>query len=128
MDNDEDMLVTTNFTISKIQEYKSICLDEQEELKPETQSIAFTCALIGIANLTEYTIDEWMTRLKILRECGYSVGVHLDEDWWPSEELVRKHIGLETDAEELTQQDFAIWLEEELRAFVNARQVSHLIH
>jgi len=88
--------MSLNWNLSKIADYRTVCLREVEpgvdELRGTTHNLIWLTMAVGMGTITPKNIDEWQFRLAVLNR--------LDEQPEMSEALTREvleaHMGLET--------------------------------
>lgn len=79
-----------------------------QELPPETDALLTASITIGLNKITKDNVKLWMKRIRMLRRCHIETDVVDGKPWWPTEKLVRAHIGLIIDRPdtELTDDEF----------------------
>jgi hypothetical protein len=81
-----------------------------ETMRWETDALIWQTMIIGLNNITEGNVDEWVYRLSLLAVLDNGVGTRFVDDKWVrtylTESDVRRHIGLYTNATQQTRKEF----------------------
>lgn len=87
------------------------CADEHavdsDENWPITETLIFATMPIGIHEITEKTVDEFIRRLTILQAANGGLYHQYGQSWFITPEEVRARIGLNTNASTITKTQFA---------------------
>lgn len=89
------------YDLTKIKRSDEVCYSGTD-INEVTRLLIAGTAIVGLNRITKENIDEWMFRINALRESDIAIGVleslqsRKTFKWWPSEEQLRRHIGLQT--------------------------------
>ena len=98
-----------NWDLGDIENFKSVCRNEDESLREETELLIFYTMNLGMGLITQNNVDKFILRLRMY-EVMYGMA-----KWWNvngqrvnviSDTLIRKHIGLRTNASSISDAQF----------------------
>tara|TARA_B110000046_G_C12794173_1_gene314379 strand:+ start:283 stop:663 length:381 start_codon:yes stop_codon:yes gene_type:complete len=98
-----------NWNLGDIENFKSVCRNEDESLREETELLIFYTMNLGMGLITQNNVDKFILRLRMY-EVMYGMA-----KWWNvngqrvnliSDTLIRKHIGLRTNASSISDAQF----------------------
>ena len=98
-----------NWDLGDIENFKSVCRNEDESLREETELLIFYTMNLGMGLITQNSVDKFILRLRMY-EVMYGMA-----KWWNvngqrvnviSDTLIRKHIGLRTNASSISDVQF----------------------
>lgn len=99
--------MSLDWDVSKIDNYQEVTtkiVDGKKKWADETNTLVWgTICGVGLHSITEKNVEEWIFRVRFLKELGYHWMEQFDEDhnvigYWPDDEDIRRHIGLSTNA------------------------------
>mgnify|MGYP003672805539 FL=1 len=98
-----------NWNLGDIENFKSVCRNEDESLREETELLIFYTMNLGMGLITQNNVDKFILRFRMY-EVLYGMA-----KWWNvngqrvnviSDTLIRKHIGLRTNASSISDVQF----------------------
>ena len=98
-----------NWDLGGIENFKSVCRNEDESLREETELLIFYTMNLGMGLITQNNVDKFILRFRMY-EVLYGMA-----KWWNvngqrvnviSDTLIRKHIGLRTNAPSISDVQF----------------------
>tara|TARA_B110000240_G_scaffold173141_1_gene198699 strand:- start:836 stop:1216 length:381 start_codon:yes stop_codon:yes gene_type:complete len=98
-----------NWDLGDIENFKSVCRNEDESLREETELLIFYTMNLGMGLITQNNVDKFILRFRMY-EVLYGMA-----KWWNvngqrvnviSDTLIRKHIGLRTNASSISDVQF----------------------
>ena len=98
-----------NWDLGDIENFKSVCRNEDESLREETELLIFYTMNLGMGLITQNNVDKFILRFRMY-EVLYGMA-----KWWNvngqrvnviSDTLIRKHIGLRTNASSISDAQF----------------------
>ena len=98
-----------NWNLGDIENFKSVCRNEDESLREETELLIFYTMNLGMGLITQNNVDKFILRFRMY-EVLYGMA-----KWWNvngqrvnviSDTLIRKHIGLRTNASSISDAQF----------------------
>mgnify|MGYP003628499834 FL=1 len=98
-----------NWDLGGIENFKSVCRNEDESLREETELLIFYTMNLGMGLITQNNVDKFILRFRMY-EVLYGMA-----KWWNvngqrvnviSDTLIRKHIGLRTNASSISDAQF----------------------
>ena len=101
--------MSLNWDLGGIENFKSVCRNEDESLREETELLIFYTMNLGMGLITQNNVDKFILRLRMY-EVLYGMA-----KWWNvngqrvnviSDTLIRKHIGLRTNASSISDVQF----------------------
>lgn len=101
---DDTSMIQVN--LEDIPNYAELCLDENEELREETVLVIHTAEMIGMSTLTAETLSAWLLRTKMLKIANQPISFIYGEPAWPTESMLKRHIGIEVNVRDYTQSEF----------------------
>jgi hypothetical protein len=104
-----DMSLTYDY--SAVRDSDTLMFDEDDRMKPESECIIFATIFIGINTITEANWQSFYLRLSMYENAHGSLVRRVNDDGllvdsFMSPEIVRAHIGLHTNARNLTMPQF----------------------
>lgn len=114
------------YDLTCVADHNNVCFTQHEEgrtLNPETECTIFMCMAVGIAEITEKTVDDFCVRAKLIQGAGGPWMRSIEDGEMVSHPLtwqdIHKHVGLKTNASSLTKTEFQkkiyLMAEEELK-------------
>ena len=101
--------MSLNWDLGGIENFKSVCRNEDESLREETELLIFYTMNLGMGLITQNNVDKFILRFRLYEEL-YGMA-----KWWNvngqrvnviSDTLIRKHIGLRTNASSISDVQF----------------------
>ena len=101
--------MSLNWDLGGIENFKSVCRNEDESLREETELLIFYTMNLGMGLITQNNVDKFILRFRMY-EVLYGMA-----KWWNvngqrvnliSDTLIRKHIGLRTNASSISDAQF----------------------
>tara|TARA_B110000238_G_scaffold199676_2_gene247343 strand:+ start:308 stop:688 length:381 start_codon:yes stop_codon:yes gene_type:complete len=101
--------MSLNWDLGGIENFKSVCRNEDESLREETELLIFYTMNLGMGLITQNNVDKFILRFRMY-EVLYGMA-----KWWNvngqrvnviSDTLIRKHIGLRTNASSISDVQF----------------------
>ena len=98
-----------NWDLGDIENFKSVCRNDDESLREETELLIFYTMHLGIGLITESNVDKFILRFRMY-EVLYGMAKWRNVDGQRvniiSDTLIRKHIGLHTNASSISDAQF----------------------
>lgn len=112
--------MSLDYTLSNIENWSEVCLDDDGSLRPVTEVLIFTTMSVGIGEITEANVTEWIARLAITEAIDGGSIIAPDGQRSITEDEVIAHIGLSTNVfPALTR---AQWLKQQIGRRVDERK------
>ena len=98
-----------NWDLGDIENFKSVCRNDDESLREETELLIFYTMNLGMGLITESNVDKFILRFRMY-EVLYGMAKWRNVDGQRvniiSDTLIRKHIGLHTNASSISDAQF----------------------
>lgn len=91
------------WNIGDVDDFEQIKSDEEW---PVTEALIFATMAVGIHHITESTVDEFVRRLSMWQEVAGGMLWQYGENWFITEDDVRRRIGMSTNASSRTKTEF----------------------
>lgn len=97
--------MSLDWNTTKVKDYDKLKTDEEW---PITEAIIWMTMSLDIGDITEKNIPEWLFRIRIFTRVsdGHGFGIKDGKPWNPSEEDLRKRIGLTTNVGTRTRKQY----------------------
>lgn len=109
--------MSLDWSVSKVNNYETVCFDEDEKLRAITEALVFGAMMIDVGGINKANIDEWHFRISFLKSIGVTwleryVPNGSPESVYPSYDDIADHLGLRTNVTTLARQK---WIRQTIR-------------
>ena len=105
----ENVKMALNWDLGDIENFKSVCRNDDESLREETELLIFYTMNLGMGLITESNVDKFILRFRMY-EVLYGMAKWRNVNGQRinaiSDTLIRKHIGLHTNASSISDAQF----------------------